>query len=76
MLLAKVVAPDTIDDIAIRNGGVRPPNETLNDNTIFVYSDEVPTFHEILTREQFDQDYRWIDPSPGRNTNEIRPRNV
>lgn len=77
MLFARLVAPDTIDEIAVLNRGVRPPDKMLNNDTIFVYSDsQDDTFAEFLTQSEFDRDYRWIDPWPGRTNHAIRARDL
>ncbi len=59
---AKLITPATIDEITELNDGLRPPDETLNDNTFFVYSDshtDIAT--AILPRDVFQKKYRWHD---------------
>lgn len=62
MFFAKVITPETIDEITDLNGGVRPADETMNGHTFYVYceeSDDTPA--EILTRSEFRKKFRWQD---------------
>lgn len=62
MFFAKLIAPETIDEITELNAGVRPADETMDNHTFFVYceeSDDTPS--EIMTRSEFRKKFRWQD---------------
>ena len=62
MYFAKLITPNTIDEITQINGGVRPDDSTLN-NTFFVYSDLPDVACDIVSRKVFRRDYRWLNPN-------------
>lgn len=62
MLFAKLITPQTILEITELNGGVRPANTTMDDNTFFVYGEYHADFiPEILSRADFRAKYKWQD---------------
>lgn len=61
-LFAKLITPATIDEITEINDGVRPAEETLNDNTFYVYPDKhTDDYALILDRSVFEKRFRWLD---------------
>jgi len=61
-MFAKLITEATIEEITETNDGVRPADETLNNNTFYVYPDAHTDAHaEILTRAAFGKKYAWHD---------------
>lgn len=68
MLFAMLITEANIAEIEEINNGVRPASETLNDNTFFIYGELVSEFiPQIISRSDFQRDYRWLDRSTNDN---------
>lgn len=63
---AKLLNPDTIDEIATLNEGVRP-GAPLDNTQLFIYSDDPEDYNEIIEKDDFNGKYYWLDRTSNDN---------